>query len=145
MVDIPEPQPERPASAPVQPDQAAIAKEPPRTPVAALAPAVAQPSAPRAVAPQAATPIPTPAKPERRAPRRVAAIPPADAAPAKPRATEAAPINVMRGGRNVRVAQTSDVRAMLPAAPAITVIRGGRLHPALMARHPGPLILRVPN
>jgi hypothetical protein len=145
MVDIPSPQPERPAAAIAQPDRAVIAAEPPRTPVVALAPPAEQPppvpaARPAAPAPQAVAPRAAPAKP-----RRVAAIPPAAAVPARPEAPEAKPVTVMRGGPRVRTAQSGKPQATVRPAPAITVIRGSRVHPALLARNPGPLILRVPN
>jgi hypothetical protein len=50
----------------------------------------------------------------------------------------------MRGGPRVRTAQSGKPQSA-PQAPAVTVIRGSRVHPALLVRHPGPLILRVPN
>ncbi len=59
--------------------------------------------------------------------------------------TDAPTVTVMRGGARMRTAQVGKPRVAAQSAPAITVIRGSRVHPALLARNPGPLILRVPN
>ena len=90
-------------------------------------------------APQGSEAPRTPAKPERAAPRRLAALPPPNLVPDKPADT---PIRVLRGGPFTRYAQTGRLQSA-EAAPAITVIRGGRPRPSF--GHPGPLILRVPH
>jgi len=89
-------------------------------------------------APQGSEAPRTPAKAERAAPRRLAALPPPNLVPDKPADT---PVRVLRGGPFARYARTGRVQ---PAeAPAITVIRGGRSHPGFGP--PGPLILHVPH
>ena len=92
-------------------------------------------------APQGSEAPRTPAKAERAAPRRLAALPPPNLVPDKPADT---PIRVLRGGPFTRYARTGRLpSAEAPTAPAITVIRGGRPRPSF--GHPGPLILRVPH